>query len=157
MMRGDRVKVESSGAVGLDAILQSGVHSTPDIDGLAARADREMAALVWNYYDDDLPAAPAPVHMGAGGHPKTAARVLMEHYRIDDEHSNAFTAWKRMGSPQQPRRAILQLEAGGRPATARLAAVAGGEDGKVEIRSAAPPRGLAGAPQLVNHVSYVRI
>src|SRR5580700_6178459 len=31
-----------------------------------------------------------------------AARVLVEHYRIDETHSNAYTAWKQMGSPQQP-------------------------------------------------------
>ena len=28
--------------------------------------------------------------------------MLLEHYRIDRDHSNAFEAWKRMGSPQQP-------------------------------------------------------
>ena len=28
--------------------------------------------------------------------------MLLEHYRIDREHSNAFEAWKRMGSPQRP-------------------------------------------------------
>ncbi len=26
----------------------------------------------------------------------------MRHYRIDDTHSNAWTAWKKMGSPQSP-------------------------------------------------------
>jgi xylan 1,4-beta-xylosidase len=29
-----------------------------------------------------------------------AARL--EHFRIDEDHSNAFTAWKRLGSPQEP-------------------------------------------------------
>ena len=29
-------------------------------------------------------------------------RVLLRHYRIDEEHSNAWTAWKKMGSPQNP-------------------------------------------------------
>jgi len=28
--------------------------------------------------------------------------VLVRHYRIDDDHSNAFAVWKRMGSPQSP-------------------------------------------------------
>jgi len=28
--------------------------------------------------------------------------VQVHHYRIDNEHSNAYTAWKQMGSPQQP-------------------------------------------------------
>jgi xylan 1,4-beta-xylosidase len=26
----------------------------------------------------------------------------VQHYRIDDTHSNAYTRWKAMGSPQQP-------------------------------------------------------
>jgi len=114
LMRGDRVKVESSGSAGLDAILQSGVHGAADIDGLATRAGSEMAALIWNYHDDDMPADPAPVHVTMAGIPKTAARVLIEHYRIDDEHSNSYTAWKRMGSPQQPSpEQYAQLQAAG--------------------------------------------
>jgi xylan 1,4-beta-xylosidase len=28
--------------------------------------------------------------------------VRLGQYRIDNDHSNAFTAWQRMGSPQQP-------------------------------------------------------
>ena len=36
------------------------------------------------------------------GLPKEAARLLVRHYRIDRAHSNAFAAWQRMGSPQQP-------------------------------------------------------
>src|SRR5690349_20285857 len=33
--------------------------------------------------------------------PRTG-RVLLEHFRIDSDHSNAFTLWKKMGSPQSP-------------------------------------------------------
>jgi xylan 1,4-beta-xylosidase len=29
-------------------------------------------------------------------------RVLLEHYRVDDTHSNAYTVWQAMGSPQHP-------------------------------------------------------
>jgi xylan 1,4-beta-xylosidase len=29
-------------------------------------------------------------------------RVLVQHFRVDDTHSNSFEAWKRMGSPAQP-------------------------------------------------------
>jgi xylan 1,4-beta-xylosidase len=102
MMKGDRVKVESAGGAGLDKILASGVRDDADIDGMATRADREMAVLVWNYHDDELAAAPAAVRVAMNGIPKSAGRVLVQHYRIDDEHSNAYTVWKQMGSPQQP-------------------------------------------------------
>jgi xylan 1,4-beta-xylosidase len=111
MMSGERVRVESSGAVPLDGILASGVRAAPAIDALAARDDRQLTALVWNYHDDELPAAPAPVRLSLDGLP---ARVLVQHYRIDDEHSNAYTMWKRMGSPQHPApEQYAQLEAAG--------------------------------------------
>jgi len=139
LMHGDRVKVESSGALGLDAILESGVHDAADIDGLATRADREMAALVWNYHDDDLPADPAPVHLALAGIPKTAARVLVEHYRIDDEHSNAYTAWKQMGSPQQPSpEQYARLEAAGELQLLESPQWLEAKDGKVEMRFPLP-------------------
>jgi xylan 1,4-beta-xylosidase len=81
---------------------------------MATRADREMAVLVWNYHDDELPAAPAAVRLAINGVPNSAARVLVQHYRIDGEHSNAYTVWKRMGSPQQPTpEQYAQLEAAG--------------------------------------------
>ncbi len=36
------------------------------------------------------------------GLPKGVSRVRLTHYRIDDSHSNAYTVWKAMGSPQNP-------------------------------------------------------
>jgi len=38
----------------------------------------------------------------------------VRHYRVDETHSNSWTAWKRMGSPQQPETAqYAELEAAG--------------------------------------------
>jgi xylan 1,4-beta-xylosidase len=34
--------------------------------------------------------------------PSIAKRVLVKQYRIDANHSNAYTVWKAMGSPQHP-------------------------------------------------------
>ena len=86
-----------------------------DVDALATRADHEIAAMVWNYHDDDLPSAPgARVTLSIAGVPATARRVLLRHYRIDREHSNAYTAWKSMGSPQNPTaEQYAQLESAG--------------------------------------------
>ena len=48
------------------------------------------------------------------GIPAGVKKVLLEHYRIDDTHSNAFTAWKAMGSPQSPTAAeYAKLKAAG--------------------------------------------
>ena len=58
--------------------------------------------MVWNYCDDDVPGPDATVTLGIGGLPLSAGRVLVRHYRIDSDHSNAFTVWKKLGAPQQP-------------------------------------------------------
>ena len=102
MMSGDRVQTESAGRIPLDAILKSGVRQAPDVDAFATKAARQAAVLVWNYHDDDLPAEPANVLVMISGIPAGVKRVLLKHYRIDDTHSNSYTVWKAMGSPQSP-------------------------------------------------------
>jgi xylan 1,4-beta-xylosidase len=102
LMQGDRVQVTSSSGVSLDAILRSGVRDTPDVDALASRSDQEISVLVWNYQDDDLPAPEATVKLTVNGIPEASKRILLSHYRIDSDHSNAYTLWQQMGSPQNP-------------------------------------------------------
>ncbi len=102
-MNGDRVTLQSTGAIPVAAIQSGGVRgAAPDVDGLAVRSARELSVLVWNYHDDDLPGPEAPVQLKISGLPTTAKKLTLHHYRIDDTHSNAWTAWKNMGSPQQP-------------------------------------------------------
>jgi xylan 1,4-beta-xylosidase len=83
-------------------MLKSGVRDGPDVDALAVRSDRAASVLAWNYEDDDVPGPDANVELNISGLPGTVRRVLVRHYRIDQTHSNAYTAWKQMGSPQQP-------------------------------------------------------
>jgi xylan 1,4-beta-xylosidase len=102
LLGSERVKASSSAALPADQVLREGVRSEPDINATAARRDREIEILVWNYHDDDLPAPAAPIELTVDGLPQTAQPVLLEHFRIDSTHSNAFSAWKNMGSPQSP-------------------------------------------------------
>jgi xylan 1,4-beta-xylosidase len=102
LMSGERVATTSTGQVPLDTLVSTGVQSAPDIDAMATKADREAAVLVWNYHDADGPAEAAPTTITVGGIPAGVHRVLLEHYRIDETHSNAYTVWKVMGSPQKP-------------------------------------------------------
>lgn len=102
LMKGERVQAESSGAVGFDRILQSGVRDTPDVDVIASQSDHRVTALVWNYHDDDVTAPAAAVRLTIAGLPPDAGKLIVRHYRIDQDHSNAYTAWKEMGSPQDP-------------------------------------------------------
>lgn len=114
MMTGQRLTVQSSGAVQLAEMLKTGVKAQADINAVASRAERVIHVMAWNYHDDDLPVAPAAVKTSITGIPPAAKRVLVKHYRIDESHSNSYSAWKAMGSPQQPTPGqYAQLEAAG--------------------------------------------
>ncbi len=102
MLGGERVQVASSGALATEDVVLNGVRARPDINAIATRTDRGVQILIWNYHDDDVPAQAAPIDLTIEGLPPDAKRALSEHFRIDAQHSNAFTAWKNMGSPQSP-------------------------------------------------------
>jgi xylan 1,4-beta-xylosidase len=82
MMHGERIRVTGA-AEGIDAI--------------AVRGAFETSILVWNFSADDVPGPDTDVQLTL-----PQGRYLVHHYRIDATHSNAWTAWKQMGSPQQP-------------------------------------------------------
>lgn len=102
LMSGDRVSLTSSAAVGVEQILKSGVRDAADVDGIAARGEHSVTALVWNYQDDEAGGATAPVQLSVSGLPGDRRKILVRHYRIDQSHSNSYTVWKAMGSPQNP-------------------------------------------------------
>lgn len=101
LLRGQRLKVDSDGAVATSAVLGAGVRERPDVNAIATRAGREASVLVWNYHDDEAAAPDAEVRVVIANLPRDAARVLLRQFRIDQEHSNAYTAWKQMGSPRE--------------------------------------------------------
>jgi xylan 1,4-beta-xylosidase len=144
MMRGDRVKVESSGAVGLDAILKDGVRGKPDIDALASRSEHEVSVMTWNYHDNDVPAPDSPVRLTISGMPAAAQRVLVKRYQIDRDHSNAYTVWKEMGSPQNPTpEQYARLEAAGQLQLLTSPEWVSGKDGKVELSFSLPRQAVS--------------
>ena len=102
MFAGDRVATSSSAEIPAEAILRAGVRAQADVDAFATKSAHEAAVMVWNYHDDDVPAADAQVTVKIAGIPAGVRRVRLEDFRIDETHSNAYTAWKAMGSPQEP-------------------------------------------------------
>jgi xylan 1,4-beta-xylosidase len=103
-MSGDRITASSTHAVSLDDMMKNGVRAEPDVAAFASHdADRNrVAVMVWHYHDDDVPGPDAVVELEISGLPSTVNRALLAHYRIDQEHSNAYAAWLRMGSPVAP-------------------------------------------------------
>lgn len=105
VMNGDMVATKSTGGTPLDAAIAGGITQPPDVDAVAVRSSRRIAALVWNYSDDEKSEPPANVGLDFTGLPADVAQVLVNHYRIDQTHSNAYTAWKGLGFPQFPSKA----------------------------------------------------
>jgi xylan 1,4-beta-xylosidase len=131
-MRGRRIEVQSSGAVSLEEMTRGGVRAQPDIAALASLDTNQLCVMVWHYHDDDVPGPDAVIELKLDSLPFANGNARLEHFRIDEEHSNAFTAWKRMGSPQTPTAAqYTQLEKAG-----QLAALNAAETIRVENRQA---------------------
>jgi xylan 1,4-beta-xylosidase len=98
----DRIALKSTQSLETDSVLRSGVSGQADINGIATVQGRKLSVILWNYHDRDAAATDAAVEMIVTGLPKAGAQPLLHHYRIDEIHSNAYTSWKEMGSPQQP-------------------------------------------------------
>lgn len=142
MMAGDRVEV--SGGTGYDAvaIAEGSVRDQPDIDAFAARDDQAATVLVWNYHDDDVPAPASPVAITITGLP--VERVLVHHYRIDDDHSNSYAVWQAMGSPQDPtREQYAMLEEASELDLLESPAWIGAPDGTAVVRTVLPRQGVS--------------
>ena len=97
-----RLRVESDSAIALEAMVRDGVRAKPDVSALASLDGNRLAVMAWHYHDDDLPGDDARVEMVLNGVPPRAGVLEVTQFRIDQENSNAFTAWKKMGSPQNP-------------------------------------------------------
>jgi xylan 1,4-beta-xylosidase len=70
--------------------------------------------------------------------------VLVEHYRIDADHSNAYTVWQQMGSPQQPTaEQYARLEAAGQLQMLGSPEWMGAKGGKLELRFDLPRQGIS--------------
>jgi xylan 1,4-beta-xylosidase len=102
LMRGNRISATSSAAISAGELAKSGVRAAPDVDVLAARSDHSITAMIWNYHDDDVPASDEPVTLTLTGLSGVSGPLLLRHYRVDRDHSNAYAAWLAMGSPQNP-------------------------------------------------------
>jgi xylan 1,4-beta-xylosidase len=100
MLSGDWIEAASTGAQPLDQVVADSVTASPDVNAVATRGNHEIDILLWNYHDDDIPADPAPIQLVLSN--LSAKLTRAEIFRMDADHSNSFSAWKQMGSPQQP-------------------------------------------------------
>ena len=133
-MGGKRVGADSDGAVALDAMLRGGVREKPDVAALASLEGNRLCVMVWHYHDDDVRGDAADVNLSLEGLPRREGELRLRHHRIDEERSNSFSAWKKMGSPQQPTaEQYAALRAAGQRAADEPHVVTAG-DGKATVR-----------------------
>jgi xylan 1,4-beta-xylosidase len=91
--------VSSDGAQPLDAILADGVTGAPDVNAVATRNGDEIDILLWNYHDADVGAPPATISLEIDG---LKGDLVESQQLIDRTHSNSYTEWLKMGSPEHP-------------------------------------------------------
>ena len=113
MMSGSRVEVSGGSGYDFKTICDSSVRGKQtDINAFASKDKNIVMVLLWNYHDMDIHDAGSPVELNIEGIP--TAKATLTHYRIDNEHSNAYELWKKMGSPQYPSaEQIAELEKAG--------------------------------------------
>jgi xylan 1,4-beta-xylosidase len=106
-----RVAVENPSVKDLDTLIRESVRQEADVHAFASRGERAVSVLVWHYHDEGVSGPAATVALTVQGLASAAKEARLTHYRIDDQHSNAYTAWQKMGSPPKPsakQRELLQ-------------------------------------------------
>jgi len=74
------------------------------VAAFATRDAERVTVVLVNYQPDQFQnrGAGAPIRLNLTPPWAPGTRVLVRHWRIDDQHSNAYTAFKELGSPDHP-------------------------------------------------------
>jgi xylan 1,4-beta-xylosidase len=143
-MRGERVVANSTGALKVDDVLQSSVRVRPDVNAVATIDGHRLNVLVWNYHDHSGQLSPAEVRLRIDGLPQDVSRILLEHWRVDHDHSNSYTAWQSMGSPQNPSAIqYQQLKAAGQLQLLESPRWVDAQGGTVDVSFIEPTQGVS--------------
>ncbi len=101
MMTGNRVEVSGDLRYDFKTICDSSVRGKQtDINALACKDKNTVTVLLWNYHDLDIKNNGSPIILNVEGIP--SGKATLTQYRIDNDHSNSYEVWKKMGSPQNP-------------------------------------------------------
>ncbi|MRG47243.1 beta-xylosidase [Chitinophaga sp. SYP-B3965] len=142
MMQGNRVAVSGKLSYDHKRIKESSVRGdSADINALAAKDKNSATVMVWNYHDNNSPAPATLVLVKISGLP---AAALLQHYRVDQEYSNSYEAWKKMGSPKQPDAAqITALEKAGQLQLLQAPEWIKTKNGETVVRILLPRQGVS--------------
>jgi len=111
-MKGDMLAVDNPDGISLQTIIDSSVRNQSYVDALATIDADTMYVMLWNYHDDEHTKTETWINL----HLKDidAKQAFVSSYLVDKNHSNAYTKWQQMGSPQQPsKQQIIDLQNAG--------------------------------------------
>jgi xylan 1,4-beta-xylosidase len=120
------------------------VRAASDVAAFASRDGNKVCVMVWHYHDDDLAGPDAAIELTATGLPANATTATLTHYRIDGDHSNSYTAWKKIGSPIAPNdKQYAALEKAGKLATVSAPEKISVSQGTATLKFALPRQGVS--------------
>ncbi|HJS53118.1 MAG TPA: hypothetical protein VJ765_01200, partial [Chitinophagaceae bacterium] len=99
LMDGNRIEVKADNGLNVTNIIATGVREKNDINAMASEKGNSACIMVWNYHDENIEGPSSPVELSINNIGRD--KVLINHYRVDDQFSNSFEAWKAMGKPQR--------------------------------------------------------
>ncbi|HEY1054794.1 MAG TPA: beta-xylosidase [Emticicia sp.] len=142
-MSGKRVEVKGNMKYDFKMVRDSSVRGkNADINALASKDVNSAAVMLWHYHDDDVTAKDAPVEIDLRGLP--AGKIQFYHYRIDDENSNAYEVWKKMGSPEKPtKEQIATLEKAGQLTLLSSPSYVKTNNGSLKVNLKLPRQGVS--------------
>lgn len=142
MLGGNWLESNSSHRLSLEEVMADGVRGEPDVNVVATRDDKGVSILVWHYHDDDEAGPTAEVSIALDGWSGKAPSL--QHYRMDETHSNSFRIWKELGKPENPSAAdYSKLEAAGKLAQIEDVGSVEVQDGKILLRTTLPRQGVS--------------
>src|SRR5262249_39376926 len=97
-----QVVFESSGAKDpLSYVDICGRGDAAELSGCATRCDASLTVLIYRHHDAWDAASEVDIALEVERLPFQDS-VVITHYRIDSEHSNAYSEWVRQGKPMYP-------------------------------------------------------
>jgi xylan 1,4-beta-xylosidase len=113
MMKGNMLEIKNSNKIPLEKIIDSSVRGDrPYIDALATLDAKNMYILLWNYHDDDNKKQDACIKIKL--QQLRTTDITISCFLVDEAHSNSYTLWKKMGSPQEvPEEKFIELKKAG--------------------------------------------
>lgn len=144
LMSGKRVETKSTSKYDFKMVRDSSVRGKyADINALGSKDVNSAAVMLWHYHDDDVTAENATIELDLKGLP-AAEKLNFHHYRIDNENSNAYEVWKKMGSPESPtQEQYVILEKSGQLALVESPSYVKTNNGSLKLSIKLPRQGVS--------------